>query len=242
MAGNLLKAGHQVTVYNRTPGKATALVSQGAQQAASVGDACKEDATITMLADNAAVEAVVFGEGGVLATLPEGAIHRSSSKISVALSERLASAHSEAGQRFVAAPVFGRPDAAAAGRLFIVAAGDLVAIETVRPLLEALGQATFTIRKTFMSSRPPIAHPSRQGWTTHHQNPGITQDVLYRCANAPLRRGPVEPDRNGLAVAPEALLGDILVYSPGDLGLVHDHTIRVELREIGDLLVGMRAR
>ncbi len=65
MAANLLKAGHEVTVYNRTPGKAQALVAQGARQAAKVADACRGEAVITMLADDSAVESVVFGQGGI---------------------------------------------------------------------------------------------------------------------------------------------------------------------------------
>src|SRR5438132_1463778 len=121
MAANLLRAGHRVTVYNRTPSRARPLVEQGARAATRVRDACGGDAVITMLADDASVEAVVFGDDGMIRALREGAIHISMSTISVALSERLATAHAHARQRFVAAPVFGRPEAAAAAKLFIVA-------------------------------------------------------------------------------------------------------------------------
>src|SRR6266403_3364869 len=138
MATSLLRAGHDTTVYNRTPGKVQALVEQGAHAAARVADACRGDAVVTMLADDAAVEAVVFGEGGVLRSLGKGAIHISMSTISVALSERLAAAHASAGQRFVAAPVFGRPDAAAAAKLFIVTAGAAQALEACSPLFAAM--------------------------------------------------------------------------------------------------------
>src|ERR1700676_1274511 len=130
MAANLVKAGHEVTVYNRTRSKVDALVAQGAKAAESVADACGGQVVITMLADDAAVEAVTFGDGGILASLAPGAIHVSTSTISVALSERLTNAHTEAGHGYVAAPVFGRPDAAAAGKLFVVAAGAPEAIET----------------------------------------------------------------------------------------------------------------
>ena len=81
MAANLLKAGHQVTVYNRTPGKAEALFAQGARAAASIFEACQGHAVITMLANDDAVESVVLGDGGVLASLLAGAIHVSSSTI-----------------------------------------------------------------------------------------------------------------------------------------------------------------
>jgi 3-hydroxyisobutyrate dehydrogenase-like beta-hydroxyacid dehydrogenase len=143
MAANLVTAGHEVTVYNRSPIKARALVERGAHAATRIAEACRGEAVFTMIADDAAVEAVVFGEGGVLASLSERAIHASLSTISVALSQRLAAAHAAAGQRFVAAPVFGRPEAAAAARLFVVAAGPPDAIEVCSPLFEAISQRIF---------------------------------------------------------------------------------------------------
>jgi 3-hydroxyisobutyrate dehydrogenase-like beta-hydroxyacid dehydrogenase len=145
MAANLIKAGHQVTVYNRTPGKAHAFAKQGATPAADVADACRGEAVVTMLADDVAVETVVFGDKGVMASLGKGRIHISMSTISVALSDRLTGAHSEAGQRFVAAPVFGRPNVAAAGNLFIVAGGAPDDVEACGPVFQALGQRTIHI-------------------------------------------------------------------------------------------------
>jgi 3-hydroxyisobutyrate dehydrogenase-like beta-hydroxyacid dehydrogenase len=143
MAANLLKGGHEVTVYNRTSSKAQALTAQGARYAAQVADACGGDAVITMLADDSAVESVVFGDAGVIKSLRQRAIHISSSTISVALSEKMAAAHAASGQRLVSAPVFGRPDAAAAGRLFVAVAGAPDAVDESMPLLEAIGQKTF---------------------------------------------------------------------------------------------------
>lgn len=145
MTASLLRAGHEVTVYNRTPGKGQALVDQGARAVARVADACRGDAVITMLADDDAVGSVAFGEHGVIGGLGKGAIHISMSTISVALSERLAAAHAQAGQRFVAAPVFGRPEAAARAQLVIVAAGAPDAVNACAPLFEALGPRTFRI-------------------------------------------------------------------------------------------------
>ena len=127
MARNLLKAGHEVTVYNRTPDKARALAAQGARVATRVADACRGAAVISMLANDEAVHSVVFEAGGVLESAGRGALHISMSTISVGLSAQLATAHAAAGQRFVAAPVFGRPEAAAAAQLFIVAAGVRIA-------------------------------------------------------------------------------------------------------------------
>ena len=145
MVANLLRAGHHVTVYNRTPGRVRPLVEEGARPAARVRDACGGDAVITMLADDAAVESVVFGLEGVIDVLREGAVHVSMSTISVALSERLATAHANARQRFVSAPVFGRPEAAAARKLFIVAAGAPDVVDACRPLFDAMGQQTFPV-------------------------------------------------------------------------------------------------
>ena len=148
MAASLLKAGHDVTVYNRTRTKVEALVAQGAKAANSVSDACSGDAVITMLANDDAVESVVFSDGGIIGSLLAGAIHISSSTISVALSERLEAAHAKAGQRFVAAPVFGRPDVAAAAQLFVVAAGAPDAVKSAAPLFDAIGKRTFVISET----------------------------------------------------------------------------------------------
>jgi 3-hydroxyisobutyrate dehydrogenase-like beta-hydroxyacid dehydrogenase len=145
MATNLVKAGHHVTVFNRSPGKDRALIELGAREAASVAEACSGEAVITMLANDDAASEVTLGAGGIIAHLRKGAIHLSMSTISVALSKRLTQAHAQAGQRYVAAPVFGRPDMAAAAKLFIVTAGDPDAVEACKPLFDALGQKTSTI-------------------------------------------------------------------------------------------------
>jgi 3-hydroxyisobutyrate dehydrogenase-like beta-hydroxyacid dehydrogenase len=142
MAGNLIKSGHEVTVYNRTPGKAGDLQALGAQVASTIAEACLGEAVMTMLSNDQAIESVVFGDGGILASLPKGAIHISSSTISVALSDRLAKAHRDAGQRYAAATVLGRPEAAEAGALFVIAAGAPDALADVAPLLDAIGQST----------------------------------------------------------------------------------------------------
>jgi 3-hydroxyisobutyrate dehydrogenase-like beta-hydroxyacid dehydrogenase len=145
MAANLLKAGHRVTAYNRSHDKVDALAEQGARSAGTIAAACGGDAVISMLSNDDAVEAVTFGEGGILATLGDGAVHVSSSTISVDLATRLSAAHAEAGQRFVAAPVFGRPEAAQAAKLFVVAAGEPDAVRVVSPIFEAIGQRTFVV-------------------------------------------------------------------------------------------------
>src|SRR3984957_3161796 len=144
MATNLVRAGHEVTVFNRTPGRSASLVILGAREASHLADACSGSAVISMLADDDAANDIVLAPGGIVDHLPTGAIHVSMSTLSVALSRRLALAHEKAGQRYVAAPVFGRPDMAAAAKLFIVAAGDPAAIEECQPLFDVLGQKTTT--------------------------------------------------------------------------------------------------
>ena len=141
MAANLIAAGHEVSLYNRSADKAKGLEAPLAPSPAAA--AARAEAAFTMLADDAAVEAMIFGPQGLLASLPRGAVHISASTISVALAERLTAAHEDAGQHFVSAPVFGRPDAAAAAKLFIVAAGAAPALEICAPLFAAIGQRTF---------------------------------------------------------------------------------------------------
>lgn len=143
MAATLLKTGHELTVYNRTPQKAKLLTEKGATVAPTVADACNGDVVITMLSDDAALESVVFGGAGIVNNLPKGAMHVSCSTISVSLADKLTAEHAQRGQRFVSAPVFGRPEAAASAKLFIVAAGAMDAVDACAPLLDAMGQRTF---------------------------------------------------------------------------------------------------
>ncbi|OBI16139.1 6-phosphogluconate dehydrogenase [Mycobacterium sp. E2327] len=145
MAANLMKAGHRLTVYNRSPEKAEGLVRQGATAARSVAEASRGDVVFTMLPDDPAVEGVALGPDGIVASLAPGATHVSSSTISVALSERLAAAHAEAGQRYAAAPVFGRPEAASAAKLFVIAAGAPEVLQPLSELFDAIGQRTFVV-------------------------------------------------------------------------------------------------
>jgi len=143
MARNLLQAGHALVVYNRTPARAQMLKQFGATVAdGPAAAALGAEVLITMLGDDDAVEAMVLGDGGALAALPRGAIHISMSTISPALSRRLSERHRASGQTYVAAPVFGRPEAAEAKKLWVVAAGPAPAIERCRPLFDAMGQGT----------------------------------------------------------------------------------------------------
>lgn len=144
MARRLLEAGHALRVWNRTADKAAPLLQAGAKAAASPAEAApKGGITITMVADDAALEAVTFGDTGLLAGLGAGGLHVSMSTIAPATARRLAEAHAERDSAYLAAPVFGRPDVAAAGRLWVLASGAGIARERARPLLEAMGQEIF---------------------------------------------------------------------------------------------------
>lgn len=145
IARNILKAGHRLTVWNRSPGKAEALVAEGARLAATPREAAdRADIVVTMLANDAALEAVTFGEQGILAA-GGSAVHVSMSTVAPALAERLDAAHRAAGRPFVSAPVFGRPDVAAAAQLNICVAGPADAVAACAPLFEAIGQRSFVI-------------------------------------------------------------------------------------------------
>jgi 3-hydroxyisobutyrate dehydrogenase-like beta-hydroxyacid dehydrogenase len=147
MVANLLKAGHTVRVWNRSRGAVDAAVALGAKAVDGVAEAFAGDAVMSMLADDAAVRAVVLDQGvldqGVLAQAPSGLVHVNMATISVQLAQELAARHREHGIAYVAAPVFGRPDAAAAGMLNIAAAGDAAAIDRVQPLFDAIAKKTW---------------------------------------------------------------------------------------------------
>ena len=164
MARRLLEAGHELTVWNRSPGRAEALVAAGTALAKTPAEAARNaDAVLTMLFDDAANEEVLFGgadgaSSGAVDALRPGALHIAFSTISVALSERLTAEHTRRGQLFVAAPVFGRPNVAEEGRLWIVAAGADEAIGMARPLLEPLSRGISVI-----GTEPRQAHALKLG-------------------------------------------------------------------------------
>lgn len=159
MARNLIEVGHNVTLYNRTRTKALELASTGARVASTVADAIREaQVALTMLADDAAEEELTFGLDGLLAHLPAGAIHLCMSSIGVECSRRLAAAHGEKGQGYVAAPVFGRPGAAASRHLWIVAAGPEAQVTRCLSLFDALARGL-----TRVGEVPELAHALKLG-------------------------------------------------------------------------------
>ena len=144
IASNLLKAGYDLHVYNRDASKAAPLIVQGAQQGLRPGEVVELGGiVITMLADDAALEQVTLGEDGILKRLGPGGVHISMSTVSPAIARRMADLHAQHGCAYVAAPVFGRPEAAAAKKLWICLAGAPAARERVHPILQTIGQGLF---------------------------------------------------------------------------------------------------
>ncbi len=144
MAQNLLKAGYALRVYNRNSSKAEPLVTQGAQRVSRPGDVVEPGGiVVTMVANDSALESVVSGEGGFLERLGPNGIHLSMSTVSPATARKLAELHAKHGSMYLAAPVFGRPDAAAARKLYISLSGPQAGKERVKPILNALGQSVY---------------------------------------------------------------------------------------------------
>ncbi len=153
IAKSLLRSGHRLTVFNRTRERAELLRADGANIAGSVAEACQPCVVLTMVADDAALEALAFEEGGIRASLRAGGLHVSLSTISVVLSDRLAAEHTKAGQQFVAAPVFGRPEAAESAKLSVVAAGPSASVQRCKPLFESMGPKLLVV-----GERPSMAN------------------------------------------------------------------------------------
>src|SRR3984885_12294608 len=154
MARNLIKAGHSLTVYNKTQSRAEELASLGAKVARTPGQAASDaEAIITMVADDAAIESIVLGHNAAIHSLPAGAVHIAMSTMSVAISRRLVVAHRERRQHFVSAPVFGRPEGAGAAKVGIGPAGPADQIARCQPLFDAMGQKTYVV-----GDDPPAAN------------------------------------------------------------------------------------
>ena len=145
MARSLVQAGWNVIAWNRTAPADADARELGITRAGTPAEAARNGAVISMVADDAALEAVCAGNEGIVAGLPEGGLHLSMSTVSLELAQRLAARHAEAKRHYLAAPVFGRPDAAAAAKLWIVAAGDNAQYERAKPLFEAMGQGHFYV-------------------------------------------------------------------------------------------------
>jgi 3-hydroxyisobutyrate dehydrogenase-like beta-hydroxyacid dehydrogenase len=147
MVHNLLRAGHSVAVYNRSREKAEALAAEGNVRVAnSPADACRDAAVVmTMVADDGALDGIVFGNDGIASAMKDGCIHLSHSTISTVLARKLTAEHARRNQSYLSAPVFGRPAAAEDGKLLVVVAGSMELVERCRPLFDAIGVQTFVV-------------------------------------------------------------------------------------------------
>lgn len=143
IARRIARAGHEILAWNRTPGRGESLPAEAAVTVRTAAEACQAELVITVLSDDAAVEAVMFDAGRLITMGMPGLIHAGMSTIGDSLAQRLAAAHEAAGQSYVSAPLFGTPEAAAGGRLLIAAGGPRATVERIRPVLELLGRLQF---------------------------------------------------------------------------------------------------
>jgi 3-hydroxyisobutyrate dehydrogenase-like beta-hydroxyacid dehydrogenase len=232
MARRLLEAGHEVTVWNRSPGPAEALAAAGATVAATAAEAARAgDAVLTMLFDDAAHQAVLFGEGGVLNAIRPGATHVSHSTISVALSERLTAEHARRGQRFVAAPVFGRPSVAADGRLWIVVAGPEPEVAQIRPLLTPLSRGVSVVGR-----EPRQAHALKLGGNfmisamihalgeafVYAEGQGIPPETFLETVNSALFQSPFYAAYGNVMLHPPEQPGATIELGAKDMRLLRE--------------------
>jgi 3-hydroxyisobutyrate dehydrogenase-like beta-hydroxyacid dehydrogenase len=229
MARRLIAAGHELTVWNRTPERAAPFAAMGAQIAATPAVAVRgAQAVCTMLFDDAAHEEVLFGSEGLLEALPTGAVHIVHSTISVALSERLTAEHIQHSRLFVAAPVFGRPNVAEEGRLWIVAAGRDAAIAKARPVLEALGRGL-----TVLGPEPRQAHAVKLGGNflisamihslgesfVYAAAQGVDPGIFLEAVNSALFQSPFYAAYGNVMLHPPALPGATVELGAKDLDL-----------------------
>jgi 3-hydroxyisobutyrate dehydrogenase-like beta-hydroxyacid dehydrogenase len=232
MARRLLAAGHEVTVWNRTRQRAEGLASQGAAVAATPGEAARAaSAVLTMLFDDTAHEEVLFGADGALDALQPGALHVSLSTISVALSERLTAEHARRGQAFVAAPVFGRPNVAEEGRLWIVVGGAEAAVAQARPLLEPLARGISVV-----GSEPRQAHALKLGGNflisamihslseafVYAEAQGIAPQAFLDAVNSALFQSPFYAAYGNVMLHPPEHVGATIVLGAKDLRLLRE--------------------
>ncbi|MGC1463672.1 MAG: NAD(P)-dependent oxidoreductase [Terracidiphilus sp.] len=240
MALRLLAAGHELSVWNRTEGRAEPVIREGAIAAATPAEAeLGADVVITMLFDDAANEEVLFGPNGLIDALEPGALHISCSTISVALSERLTAEHAKRGIDFVAAPVFGRPNIAEAGRLWIVVAGAEEAVAKARPVLEPMSRGISVVGK-----QPKQAHAVKLGGNflisamihslsesfVYAAGQGIEPETFFETVNSALFQSPFYAAYGKLMLHPTGDVGGTIDLGAKDLGLLRAAAASAKIR------------
>lgn len=232
MALRLLAADHRLTVWNRGTGRTEIPVSRGATAAATPADAVKDaNVVMTMLFDDVAHEDILFEMGGVLDALKPGGLHISLSTISVAMSERLTAEHSKRGQLYVAAPVFGRPNFAEEGRLWIVVAGAVPAVAEARPLLEPLARGISVV-----GNEPHQAHALKLGGNflisamiqslgeafVYADSQGIAPEAFLEAVNSALFQSPFYAAYGMVMLHPPEHVGATIELGAKDLRLLRE--------------------
>lgn len=230
MALRLMAAGYELAVWNRTEGRTKPLLREGAIAAATPAEAeLGADAVITMLFDDAANEEVLFGANGLLDAMEPGSLHISCSTISVALSERLTKEHKKRGIAFVAAPAFGRPNVAEAGKLWVVLAGEPSAVERAKPVLEPLARG-FTV----VGVEPSQAHAVKLGGNflisamihslsegfVFAESQGIKPKVFFEAVNSALFQSPFYSAYAQVMLHPPEHAGATIGLGRKDLGML----------------------
>jgi 3-hydroxyisobutyrate dehydrogenase-like beta-hydroxyacid dehydrogenase len=229
MALRLIAAGNELAVWNRTEGRTKPLLREGAIAAATPAEAeLGADAVITMLFDDEANEQVLFGQNGLLDALEPGSLHIACSTISVALSERLTAEHKRRGIDFVAAPVFGRPNVAEAGKLWMVLAGAENAIERAKPVLTAISRG-----HTVVGTKPKQAHAVKLGGNflisamihslsegfVFAESQGIEPAVFFEAVNNALFQSPFYAAYANVMLHPPEHVGATIGLGRKDLGM-----------------------
>lgn len=240
MAMRLIEAGHELAVWNRTEGRTIPLAREGAIVAATPAEAelgC--DAVITMLFDDAANEEVLFGSNGLLDALSPGALHISCSTISVALSERLTAEHARRGIQFVAAPVFGRPNVAEAGNLWIVVAGAEGAVDRAMPILKPLSRGI-----SVAGREPRQAHAVKIGGNflistmihslgeafAYAQSQDIDPEIFFETVNSALFQSPFYAAYAKVMLHPPEQPGATMELGAKDLRLLRESAAAAGVR------------
>ena len=232
MALRLIAAGHELSAWNRTEGRTKPLLHEGAIAAATPAEAeLGADAVITMLFDDAAYEAAVFGPNGLAESLSPGGLHISCSTISVALSERLTEEYGRRGIDFVAAPVFGRPNVAAEGRLWVVTAGADKAVNRARPLLEAFSRGITVVGKD-----PRQAHAVKLGGNflisamihslgeafVYADRQGVEPELFFEAMNSALFQSPFYAAYANIMLHPPEQIGATIELGAKDMRLLRE--------------------
>lgn len=247
IARHLLKGGEDVTVWNRTASRAAALHTEGAKLAKTASEAVSgAEVVFTMPMDDASL-AEILEEGGVLETLGKGAIHVSLSTLSVAYSKQLTQEHAKRGQHFVAAPVYGRPHVAEAGKLWVSVGGAQEPVEKVRPLLEKFSRGI-----TVVADTPWSAHAMKLGGNflitamiaslsegfVYAQSMGIEPETFVETANKALFQSPFYELYGNIMLHPPQTPGATMAVGEKDMRLFREaaHSSHVKT-PLGDLFM-----